>query len=242
MGFFRGSFFKKFSSDAKKNAASGSSWPKAAILDVIREQYSNVSHLEDKDNLSYYGVQDNDLKFAIVLVNSGVDAEEIIEVGFLAGFSGFSVTDETVEFINSNLHIGVSGKDENNNLILIAGVVATGPFNSPAFSMVLKAWSRDVMLTLYALSNGGALTSGFAAAQSQTARDFALNQAPTTVSRDDAIDGAGVSFKELSQHFLGRSKMQPCGSCNGRGKKGLIAKICDECGGTGFVEARGPKF
>ena len=245
MGFFRGTLVKKFSKDKKRSladraSAAVASWPKAAILNVLREQYGDIELLEEKDNLAFYGVYDNDLRFAAVLVRSPADPNEIIEVGFVARFGGFDVTDEKIEFINSNVHIGVCGQDEQGNLILIAGVVATGPFNPAAFSMLLKAWSRDVLLALYALSDRGPVTAGFAAGQSQAARDFALNNAPGYSGKRALEDGAPrepISFQELTQHFLGRKQMLPCDGCNGRGKRGLIVKTCHDCDGSGFIEA-----
>ena len=206
-------------------------WPKAEIVKVLEARYDTVSHLGDDDGFSLYGVNDNGLNFIVAMVDVHGAPEQVTEVGFLTRFVGFEVNQSIVESINRNLHISVSGI-ENGDLYLIGGVHAEGSFDATSFTLILEAWRRDVMVTMHALSGGVSIAAAFPAARLEKVQKFAVNKAP------EAPEGgkAGVA-PDLFKSFFGSSPRKAlCNTCEGRGKRGFIAKTCEDCDGAGFVK------
>ena len=221
-----------FSGGSKAQMASGV-WSKAAIVSVLEARYENVGHLGDDDGFSLYGINDNGLNFIVAMVEVHGAPDQVTEVGFLTRFVGFSLDQSAVEFINRNLHISVAGI-EGGDLFLVGGVQAAGNFDPTAFSMVLEAWKRDVMVTLHAISGGASISAAFPAARLEKARSFAVNYAPKEMGPDSAGNGEGHDL--LKSYFGDKPRQSLCGTCEGRGKRGLIARVCHDCDGVGFVK------
>ena len=114
----------------------------------------------------------------------------------------------------------------------MAGVQVTGAYDQGQFSLILEAWRRDLMVTLHGISGDGASFGDlFPAAKMEAAVRFATNAAP---------EAEGAAPVDMLKRFLGSedASKQFCHVCDGRGKRGLIARTCNECGGTVVLPAR----
>ena len=231
---FQGCFLEMFSffGGSETRMAAGA-WPKAAIVQVLEARYDSVSHLGDDEGFTLYGINDHGLNFIVAMVEVHGAPDQVTEVGFLTRFVGFEVNQAMVELINRNLHISVSGI-ENGDLYLIGGVHATGSFDATSFTLVLEAWKRDVMMAMHTLSGGTSISAAFPAARLDAVQKFAVNKAP------EASEGekAGVSPDLFKSYFGSEVRKALCNTCEGRGKRGFIAKTCEDCDGAGFVKQK----
>lgn len=207
-------------------ASMSGSWPQRRIVEVMKRQYEVVEAVGEDDGFVLFAVTDKGVNFVIALITAGDGA--VIEIGFLARFVGFPVDRGSVEHINRNLHLSVAGLEDNGDLYLLAGIEAAGSFDEGTFLLILEAWRRDLMLVLHALSGGVSLASAFPAARSAIAWRHAANNAPATGAPGD-----------LLKAFLGgETATSMCSECGGRGRRGLIARRCEACEGSGFVKTR----
>ncbi|MEO1241974.1 MAG: hypothetical protein AAFX54_08705 [Pseudomonadota bacterium] len=215
--------FKKFSGGGDQ------SWPLAKILAALKGKYGEADELGEDGPLKVFGVQDNGVNFVVAVMQTAPESGSVVELGFLARFIGFPVDAPQVENLNRNLHISVASM-EGADLFLMAGVQVSGAYDQGQFTLILEAWRRDLMVTLQGISGDGqSLAEAFPAARMAAARRFAANKAPDA---DAPID--------VLSRFLGGddASKQFCDSCGGRGKRGLIARTCSDCGGEGFVMGR----
>ena len=220
-----------FSGAQKANLdASEGAWPKATIVEALKARFDDVSHLQDEQGFALYGVTDGRLNFVAALVEAFGAPDHVVEVGFLARFVGFPVDDSTIDFINRNLNLAISGRDEQGALFLIAGVQAAGTFDAAAFSMILEAWNRDLQMAVHALSGGASIAAAFPAMASERALAFAANAAPAPASDGRTPDVFSAFFDKSPRQAL-------CPSCEGRGRRGFIAQICEQCDGKGLIVA-----
>ena len=203
-------------------------WPVSRIVAALESHYGKPELLGEDGPLKVYGVHDGGVNFVVALMQSAPGSGKVVELGFLARFVGFSVTAQMVETLNRNLHISVASM-EGADLFLMAGLQVTGEYDDGQFAVLLSSWRRDLMVALQGLSGDSAsMTSAFPAAKLAAARKFAANAAPAPE--------AGVSIDMLSSFLGARAGPQEvCEECNGRGKRGLIARMCADCEGTGFV-------
>ncbi len=214
--------FKMFS----KGGSEGS-WPLSKIAAALKNAYGTVDILGEDGPLKVYGVQENGVNFVVALMQSATGSGKVVEIGFLARFVGFSLTVQAIEGLNRNLHISVAAL-EGEDLFLMAGLQITGNYDGGQFALVLEAWRRDLMVMLHGLSgNQASMTAAFPAAKMAAARKFATNRAP------DAEPGA--DFDMLSSFFGAEASKEICDECGGKGKRGLIARTCVDCDGSGFV-------
>lgn len=221
-----GSLLKRFGAS---NAGAGTDfWPQGRILAVLQRQFEQIEPIGEDDGFVLYAIHDRGVNFVIALITAA--RNEVVEIGFLARFVGFSVDQRAVDHLNGALHLSVVGLEDDGDLYLLAGIETSGSFDEATFVMILEAWRRDLTLVLHTLSGGGSLAAAFPAARLEAARRFAANQAP------EAGDGGAV---ELLKAYLGDSaRMSTCGDCGGRGRRGLISRTCGACDGSGFVKAR----
>lgn len=216
-------FFSKFG--GAQAASMSGSWPQGRVVEVMKRRFDVVEAVGEDDGFVIYAVTDKGINFVIALVTAGEGA--VVEIGFLARFVGFPVDHAAVEHINRNLHLSVAGLEDNGDLYLLAGIEAAGAFDEGTFLLILDAWRRDLMLVLHALSGGVSLASAFPAARSAIAWRHAANSPPASGAPGD-----------LLKAFLGGDRAATmCGDCGGRGKRGLIARRCTACEGTGFAKA-----
>lgn len=205
-------------------------WPTAKVLAALEEHYGRLDPLGEDGPIVVFGVQVNGVNFVVALLHSAPNSGRVVELGFLARFVGFAVSEDMVASINRNLHFSMAAI-QGSELFLMAGLTASGAYDGGKLALILDSWRRDLMITLAGLSQGGAsFASLFPAARLDAARNFALNAAPAPTG-DRPVD--------LLASFMGaREKTTLCNDCGGRGKRGLIARMCDPCGGSGFVAKR----
>lgn len=220
---------KFFGRDKETRDFSDNAWPLKDIVATLEQHYGDaVDKIGADGPLIVYGVADKGVNFVVALVQTGPGTGRIVELGFLARFVGFPVDLELIQSINRNLHLAVASL-EGDDLFLMAGVQITGPYDQTQFMLLLESWRRDLAATIGGLTRDqAAYADMFPAAKMEAARRFATNVAPENDRR-----AAG----DLLQSFLGAPKATPkiiCDECDGRGKRGLIARICGECGGVGF--------
>lgn len=220
--------FRMFSSGGE------TAWPLEKILAALKTQYQSVEALGEDGPIKVFGVQDNGVNFVVAVIESAPGSGAVVELGFLARFVGFPVTVETVERLNRNLHIAVASL-EGADLFLMAGLQVAGAYDDGQFALVMDAWRRDLAMTLHGISGeDSSMMKAFPAARLAAARQFATNTAPA---------GQGARPIDMLSSFLGaRAAKEICDECGGRGKRGLIARRCQDCNGTGFVEARGGNY
>lgn len=217
--------FRLFSGGGQTRA-----WPLSKILAALKGQYENVEALGEDGPIKVFGVQDRGVNFVVAVIEDAPDSGEIVELGFLARFVGFPVTVDTVERINRNLHIAMASL-EGPDLFLMAGLQVAGPYDDGQFALVMEAWRRDLAMTLHGISGEeSSMLNAFPAAKLAAARRFATNAAP------EQSEGRAA---DMLTSFLGAGAAKEiCDDCNGRGKRGLIARMCAACDGGGFVAAR----
>jgi|GEM_PF-1471758 len=220
----------KGSAPSRKHAGEAA-WPLSKVVAALESQYGALDRLGEEGPLSVFGVQQNGVNFVVALMQTAPGSGKIAELGFLARFIGFELEQPLVETINRNLHIAIASAEPNGELFLMAGMQPTGAFDAGQFTLVLEAWRRDLMITLAGLSGGQAsMAAAFPAARLEAARNFATNAAPAPV------DGRPVDM--LASFLGGKNNREICGDCSGRGKRGLVARPCGACDGSGFVRAR----
>lgn len=220
--------FRRFS--GRQRQAEGA-WPVDKVVAVLESQYGALNMLGEEGPLAVYGVQQNGINFVVALMQTTEGSGKLADMGFLARFMGFDVNEPLVEALNRNLHMSVASIEASGDLFLMAGVEVLGAFDPGRLINLLESWKRDLMMTLHRISGDSAsMAAAFPAARLEAARDFAMNAAPAPVD-DRPVD--------MLESFLGaKHKRALCADCGGRGKRGFIARMCDECDGTGFVNAR----
>ena len=208
-----------------------SSWPLSRIVSSLKGQYGSADVLGEDGPLKIYGVQDNGVNFVVALVQSAPGSGKVVEMGFLARFVGFPADAQKIDQLNRNLHISnisLEGAD----LFLMAGLRVTGAYDQKHFSMILEAWQNDLMATVRGLSADQASmdAAAFPMTKLAAARDFATNRARPT--SDVEIEPA-----DLLSSFLGAKTVAHvfCVRCNGRGKRGFMARECNDCDGVGLI-------
>ncbi len=224
--------FKLFSGGAAEDTA----WAMRDIVAALKTRFSDVDSLGEDGPLKVYGVKDNGVNFVVALMQTGPGSKQVSELGFLARFSEFPNTAQAIERINQNLHISVASI-ENNDLFLMAGLQVVGAFNETQFNLIIEQWRRDLALCIHGLQGESAsMAAAFPAAKLEVAREFATNRAPT-----QSADGEAGRDIDMLSMFMGakRANQAICDDCGGRGKRGLIARMCEACDGEGFVDGRG---
>lgn len=197
-------------------------WPKGKVISALRNRYHTLEDLGEEDGFRLYGVADGDVRFVVALILIEGSAERVAEIGFLARFSGFALSNAQLDAVNRNLHISVATFHNDGDLYLLGGVAAAGDFSEGTFGLILEAWKRDLLVVLNGITSAS-FVDAFPAAKSEAALRFATNRA-----KGDPM--------ALFQSLAGSARLAVCPDCNGRGKTGLIARACPACGGAGFAK------
>lgn len=211
-------------------AQAASLWSRKGVIAALKKRYGAIEDLGEENGFAVYGVNEGEIRFAVVLALVEGASDKVAEVGFLARFSGFNLTAAQLDSVNRNLHISIATFHTDGDLYLIGGIAAAGAFSESTFLLVLEAWKRDLLVIIQSMSLSHSLAATHAVARLETAARFATNRLPEgEISQGDLFaDFAGGALRRLST----------CGGCAGRGKTGFIAKPCEECEGSGFVAAR----
>jgi len=219
-----------FFRNSESRALADGLWPRPKILSALKKRYASIDDLGEESGFAIYGVTDGDIRFAVVMALVEGQKDKISEIGFLARFSGFNLSQSQLDSVNRNLHISVASFHTDGDLYLIGGVAAAGSFNEGTFMLILEAWRRDLLVILQSMSLSHTLAGAHPATKLEAAMNFATNRAPET----DAAAG------ELFAAYAGgaRRALATCGGCGGRGKTGFFARGCEGCGGSGFVAAK----
>lgn len=207
------------------------SWPLSKVVSAIKGQYGAADSVGEEGPLKVYGVQDNGVNFVVALMQSAPGSGKVVELGFFARFVGFPADARTIDGLNRNLQISAVSL-EGADLFLMAGLRVTGAFNQKHFTVILEAWRGDLMAIVQGLTGemSSMSATAFPATKLAAARDFAVNRAIAPNAPDT------LPADMLSQFFGANTVKQVfCDECHGRGKRGLIARHCDECDGTGFT-------
>lgn len=213
------------------SAGAESLWPRKKVVAALKKRYAAVDDLGEESGYAVFGVTDGEIRFAVVMAYSDGAKDKVSEVGFLARFSGFNLSQSQLDGVNRNLHISVATFHTDGDLYLIGGVTASGSFDEGTFTLILEAWKRDLLVIIQSMSLSHSLADAFPSARLQTALKFAVNRAG---------EGAAAPGDDLFARFASASdrRMETCASCGGRGKTGFIARSCSSCDGTGFIHGR----
>lgn len=211
-------------------------WPRSEITAILEQRYSKVEHIRDENGFALYAVIDNELQFVVALVTASGAGDLISEVGFIARFSDFDIGHNQLEALNRNLHLSLAAFDQAGDVYLIGGVKAQGVFNDASFKLVLDAWRRDLVLVVMGLNNTASFMDAFPAARLEAVQKFALNKNPQASSHEAPADGPS---QDMLSRFMSTttSSFAPCAECDGRGKRGLIARTCSSCEGAGIIRS-----
>lgn len=214
--------FKKFSGGGSQ------SWPLSKIVGALGTKYDEAAEVGEDGALKVFRVEDNGVNFVVAVMQTEPDSGKVVELMFFARFVDFPVDARMVESINRNLHMSVASL-EGPDLFLVAPVQVNGAFNQREFLSFLESWRRDLMVTLHGISGEGqSFANTISSAKMDAVREFAANTAPKAES--------GMPIDVLSQFLGDKDAMKRfCDSCGGRGKRGLIARSCPECDGSGFT-------
>ncbi|MEM8937202.1 MAG: hypothetical protein AAGC77_12415 [Pseudomonadota bacterium] len=207
-------------------------WPLSKVVATLEKHYDSVEAVAEDGPLKIYGLSDNGVNFIMAALQNAPQSGQVIEIGLLARFIGFPISIDVIERLNRNLHISVAAI-ERDELFLMAGVSVTGGYDEGQFILILNSWRRDLVATIHGIGGDeGTLSDFFPGASVESARAFATNRAPETAS--------GAAPVEVLSRFLGKDAAAQviCDYCGGRGKRGLIARRCDDCDGLGFVHRR----
>jgi len=212
---------------AAAKRATGESWPREAVVDALRARFPALDDLGEEGAFALYRVTDGEVRFVVALHLVEGARRKVLDVGFIARFSGYDLSEAALERANRLLHISVLAEDLG-DIYLLSAVEAAGPFNAETFSLLLEAWRRDLLVALHALS-GGTLASAFPLARSALALQNATNAA-----------SEGRSASDLFRAFAAAAGRDAavCPDCGGRGRAGLFARLCAACGGAGFSARR----
>lgn len=219
-----------FSSFKRKLDSTGAEgvWPKARIVAALKKRYSKVEEIGEESGFLIYAVTDGDIPFAVVMALVAGAADSVTDVGFLARFSGFNLSQTQLDGVNRNLHISIASYHSDGDLYLIGGVSAAGEFSEGTFLLILEAWKRDLLVILQATSLSQSLADAHPAARLEAVRRIETVRA-----------GAREGGLDLFAAFAGGEgrSLALCSECGGRGRTGFFAKTCAACVGSGFVAA-----
>ena len=177
-------------------------WPRSKVLTALKKRYAAIDDLGEESGFAIYGVTDGDVRFAVVMALVEGAKNKVSEVGFLARFSGFNLSQPQLDSVNRNLHISVASFHTDGDLYLIGGVAAAGAFKEGTFLLILEAWRRDLLVILQSMSLSHTLARAHPAARLETAMKFATNRAP----------GTAVAGGELFAAYAGGSSDGSLGS------------------------------
>lgn len=205
-------------------------WPRKVVVDALYSCFQSVQLLAEEDDFLLFRVLDHRISFVVGMEKAPGRGNNLSEISFFARFVGFDPHGETVEHINRNLHLAVASIEGEDDLVLLAGVMAAGAFDKGALAMSFASWRRDVSIVLHTLSGSESISQTFSYTDRNDIRSLAANTAP---------EGGLGARADMLRSFLGSGAAKAvCRRCSGRGRRGFIAQTCENCGGAGLVAHR----
>lgn len=207
------------------------SWPLSKVVAALKNQYGGADALGEDGPLKVYGARDKGVQFAVALMQSAPGSGKIVELAFFVRFGDTPIDIGAISRINNTLQISALSR-EGNELYMMAGLRVTGAFNPKHFGIIMDAWGQDMAIAFHALVGEHAtMPAAYATTKLAAARDFAFN-------RVALLEADESEPMDVLSSFLGaRTTMHVfCDDCHGRGKRGLIARTCNECEGVGFIQ------
>ena len=178
-------------------------WPRTDVVAVLERTYESVFQEDLDDGAWFYRVENNGVRFMVILFHAEGRQESIVQFAFLSYFSGFDLTESGVQALNRNLHISIAELDEKSNLVLVCLMDTQGVFDANRFSLVLEAWRRDMVMTIKMLVPGASLMGSFPAATLERLAPFAVRN-----------EGAGAPTANAA-HATAQSTVTPRTSLTG---------------------------
>lgn len=200
-------------------------WPRARVESGIKRAYKSVLVIGEDDSHTIYDVEDGGMRFVIALVHVDGPKGGVAEIGFLARFVGFRLSEPLLRRLNGELHLG-SAFVEEGDLYVLAKIAAKGRFEDGRFALVLSAWKRDLAFALQALGD----------APSRAAAERGETIDPTA---EFAFDAKQIKARPRDFHaalFWRGEPLIVCRLCAGRGVRGFFRKDCPDCDGAGFLD------
>ena len=233
-------FFSNRSDETSKSAAGGEPhWPLARIEAGLTAEYGRVERPPSQASdgpVAWFACEHRNLRFLVGAMQKTPGSGHVVELGFFSVFQGLDFTQAQIDALNGALNIAVVSREPDNNIYLMAGLTVTGPFTDTTFSAVLQTWNRDMVVAIHHMSpQHASLAQAFLIREAGEAFNFAVNQVPTPDATNPAADATASS--DLFSRFISAAPTPEilCTECNGRGKRGLLARICDICNGAGMV-------
>ncbi|NWG72519.1 MAG: hypothetical protein HXY23_13085 [Parvularculaceae bacterium] len=203
-------------SEAKRPVAS---WPRARIEEGLKRAFKSILVIGEDDDHTVYDVADRAFRFVVALVHVGGPKAGVTEVGFLARFVGFRPTDRVLRKLNGELHLADAFIEEG-DLYVLAKIAVRKKFSDNKFALILGAWKRDMSFALQALNQASAAPADYAADM--------LGFEPAAI--------AGRTGAFCKAYFWRNEPQILCPGCEGRGRRGFLARACDDCEGRGFID------
>jgi hypothetical protein len=201
-----------------KRAPKGAAWPRAKIEEGLKRGFRSLILIGEDDAHTIYDVEDRAYRFVVALVHEAGAKAGVTELGFLARFVGFKLSENVLRKLNGELHLSAA-YIEDGDLYMLAKVAAKGPFVDSKFALMLSAWKRDMSFALDALGRAPS--------------------ASAAVASEFGFDGAQIKARPTAFHgafFWRNEPMTPCAACGGGGRAGLMKRQCAACDGAGFVD------
>jgi hypothetical protein len=198
-------------------------WPRARIEAGIKRAFKSVLVIGEDDGHTIYDVEDAGLRFVVALVHVDGPKGGVVEIGFLARFVGFRLSEPVLRRLNGELHLS-SAFVEEGDLYVLAKIAAKGRFEDSRFALVLSAWKRDVAFALKALGEAPSRAAGEPAGGLERTGEF-------------AFDARQIKARPRAFHaalFWRGEPLVVCRACAGRGVRGLFKRECAVCDGSGF--------
>lgn len=200
-------------------------WPRGRIEAGIRRAFKSVLVIGEDDSHTIYDVKDASLRFVIALAHDDGPKGGVTEIGFLARFVGFRLSEPVLRRLNGELHLG-SAFIEEGDLYVLAKIAPKGRFEDNRFALLLSAWKRDLSFALKALGDHPAAAAAERGETVETMAEF-------------AFDAGRIRARPREFHAAFFWRGEPkiiCRSCKGRGVRGLFRKDCQVCDGAGYFD------
>ncbi|MEQ1929816.1 MAG: hypothetical protein ABL957_04680 [Parvularculaceae bacterium] len=194
-------------------------WPRVRIEEALKSSFTSTLVIGQDEAHTIYDVADKAFRFVVALVHGDGVKAGVTELGFLARFVGFRISDGVLRKLNRELHIADAFIEEG-DLYVLAKIAIRKRFSDNKFALILGAWRRDMSFVLAALDRD----------PSDPVRDHASALGFEAA----AVEARPAAF--CSAYFWRHEPKVACASCSGRGRTTFTMRECGTCDGRGFVD------